>query len=181
MPDHDISPTLTDGVVMLTTFTLDDAEAHLAGEDDEQARRFGWYPARSTIETVRRAITRWQEDWRAGGLTRAFAARDAANGALVGGCEVRLVGDGIGNMSYWIFPDYRGRGFASRAARLACAWAFATLGVERMEVYVEVDNLASRGVARKAGFTQEGILRKQARIGPERRDMVLYARLATDG
>ena len=40
------TPVLTDGVVRLNGFSLRDAAAHLAGEDDEQARRFGWYPNR---------------------------------------------------------------------------------------------------------------------------------------
>ena len=37
--------TLTDGVVLLDRFTADDMDAHLAGEDEEQARRFGWWPS----------------------------------------------------------------------------------------------------------------------------------------
>ena len=42
------APTLTDGVVALDAHTLDDLDAHLAGEGEEQARRLGWYPASST-------------------------------------------------------------------------------------------------------------------------------------
>jgi hypothetical protein len=41
---------------VLDRHALGDASAHLAGEDEEQARRFGWYPARLTLEGVRRAI-----------------------------------------------------------------------------------------------------------------------------
>jgi RimJ/RimL family protein N-acetyltransferase len=173
-------PRLTDGTVRLDELTPDDVAAHVAGEDEEQARRFGWYPQRSTEETARRAIVEWQEAWRTGGRTRTFAVRDEATGALAGGCQVRLRDDGIAEMSYWIFPDFRGRGFAGRALRLACDWAFAHLGVERMELYIEPDNLASRGVARRAGFRKEGTLRAQQRIGDVRRDMVLYARLPGD-
>jgi RimJ/RimL family protein N-acetyltransferase len=80
-------------------------------------------------------------------------------------------------MSYWTFPAFRGRGLASRAAQLASAYAFAELGVERIELHIEVDNMASRRVARKAGFSEEGILRSPALIGGQRRDMVVYSRL----
>src|SRR6266571_3692807 len=52
----DSAPILTDGVVVLDGHTLDDLDAHLAGEDEEQARRLGWYPASSTPETVRTAM-----------------------------------------------------------------------------------------------------------------------------
>ena len=172
---------MSDGVVVLDRHTLADTDAHLAGEDEEQARRFGWYPASSAPETVRRAIRRWQRQWTSGGARRAFAIRDGQTGALAGGCEVRLREDDVAEMSYWVFPTFRGRGFASRAVGLACEWAFAELGVERMEVYVEPDNGASRSAALRAGFTEEGVLRKRGRIGGERRDLVLYSRLPSDG
>jgi RimJ/RimL family protein N-acetyltransferase len=173
-------PHLSDGTVRLDGFSLDDVDAHHAGEDEEQARRFGWYPDRSTREQVRAAIERWQEQWRTGGPTRALAARDATTGTLVGGCEVRLRADGRAEMSYWTFGPHRGRGFATRAARLACDYAFAELGVERVELYVEPDNASSRAVAAGAGFRQEGVLRRYGHFGAERRDMVLYARLRGD-
>jgi RimJ/RimL family protein N-acetyltransferase len=42
------------------------------------------------------------------------------------------------------------------------------------------DNAASRGVARRCGFLQEGVLRGRLRIGDARGDALLYARLAAD-
>lgn len=176
-----MGPRLSDGVIALDRHTLADADAHLAGEDEEQARRFGWYPARSTPETVRRAIVRWQREWATGSPTRVFAIREPETGELAGGCEVRVRDNGLAEMSYWVFPPFRGRRYASRAVILACDWAFAELGVERMEIYVEPDNAASRSVALLAGFTEEGLLRARGRFGDERRDLVLYSRLPTDG
>ena len=40
------------------TAFLQDAEAHLAGEDEELARRFGWFPRQSTLAGVRETIER---------------------------------------------------------------------------------------------------------------------------
>lgn len=152
------APELTDGVVLLNGFSLGDAATHLAGEDEEQARRFGWYPRRSTIEQVRRTIRRWQENWRRGAFRRAFAVREVATGELVGGCELQLRRGGLASISYWIFPSHRRRGFAARPARLACGFAFGHCGIERVEAHIEPDNLASRGVARRAGFSEVGLL-----------------------
>jgi RimJ/RimL family protein N-acetyltransferase len=175
------APRLSDGVVILDAFKLHDVSAQLAGEDEEHARRFGWYPAHSTKETVQAAVHRWQEEWRLGGGTRALAARDARNGELIGGCEIRLRNDAVAEMSYWVFPSHRGRGFASRIVRLTCDYAFSDLAVARMELYIEPDNLASRGVAQNAGFVEEGVLRSQGvTTSGERRDMVLYSRLPSD-
>lgn len=174
------APTLSDGTIVLGGYNLDDVAAHLAGEDEEQARRFGWYPNRSTPETVRQFIIQGQRDWQTGYARRAFAIRFASTSTLVGGCEIRLRDEGCAEMSYWTFPAYRRRGLAARAVRLACDYAFEALGVERMELYIEPDNHASRGVAHRAGFRQEGLLRRRGRFGSERRDFVLYARLAID-
>ena len=169
------APTLTDGVIRLDGLTLADAAAHLAGEDEEQARRFGWYPKRSTEESVRAFIAQQAASWRSGGPIRVFATRLVATGALAGGCEIRLQGGGLAEMSYWTFPAYRGRGLARRAVQLACAYAFAELGIRRMELQVAPDNLASRGVARATGFAEveELVPDEEARAGSQ--PMVRYA------
>ncbi|HTW05157.1 MAG TPA: hypothetical protein VMF87_32995 [Streptosporangiaceae bacterium] len=85
-----LNPALDDGVVALNRHTEDDIPAHLAGEDEETARRFGWWPMRSTATTVRVAFARWAHDWETGGPVRAFATRERATGRLVGGCELRI-------------------------------------------------------------------------------------------
>ncbi len=55
------APVLSDGTVALDAFQLAQAESHLAGEDDELARRFGWFPRRSTLAGVCESIARWRE------------------------------------------------------------------------------------------------------------------------
>jgi len=56
-------PTLTDQVVILTGHRAEDVQAHLAGEDEETARRFGWWPERSTEEGVLAACRQWAAEW----------------------------------------------------------------------------------------------------------------------
>ena len=57
---------------------------------------------------------------------------------------------------------------------------FASLGIERIELYVEPDNKASRSVAAAAGFQEEGLLRERETLGGTRRDMLVYSRLPGD-
>jgi RimJ/RimL family protein N-acetyltransferase len=173
-------PRLEDGVVSLDAHTLADVTAQVAGEDPEQARRFGWHPKRSTPATVTAAIEAWQAQWAAGGPKRAFAVRELAGGALAGGCELRMESDGRATMSYWIFPPFRGLGLATRAVRLATAWAFAELDMGRVELHIEADNDASHAVARRAGFSREGVLRDHTSVGGRRADMVSWSRLPSD-
>jgi RimJ/RimL family protein N-acetyltransferase len=174
------APRLSDDVVTLDTYTFDDVAAHVAGEDDEHANRFGWYPKRSTAETARAAISDWLDDWEHDGFTRAFAARAAKSGELIGGCQLRFRGEEVAQLSYWVFPSHRRHGHASRIVALACRFAFDSLGIERIEALVEPDNEASRGVLRRSGFVEEGLLRGRGRFGTERRDMVLYSLLPSD-
>jgi len=171
-------PKLTDGVVLLDAFTPADADAHLAGEDEEHARRFGWYPNRSTLETVRAAFEGWAQDWADDGPTRALAVREAITGSLVGGFQLRLRENRMGEISYWTNAQHRRRGFAARAVRLGCAFAFDGLGLDRLEAYVEPDNVASRRTVESVGFVAEGLLRsRELTAHGERRDMVLYGLL----
>jgi RimJ/RimL family protein N-acetyltransferase len=148
-----VVPVLTDGVIILDAYTNDDIPAHLAGEDEETARRFGWWPQTSTEATVRDAFNCWSRNWEAGGPTRTFAARQAATGQLVGGCELRLQPGGSAQVSYWTSAGQRRRGHATRALTLLLQYAL-SIGVTQAEADVATDNLASRRVAEKTGFHQ---------------------------
>jgi RimJ/RimL family protein N-acetyltransferase len=161
---------LTDGTVALDAFQPEDADSHLAGEDEELARRFGWFPRRSTLAGVRAAIARWHDQWCTQGQVRAFALRLADSEELVGGCELRLGDGGMASMSYWTFPLFRRRGRATRAAVLVTRYAFDTLGV----IEIEPDNAASRGVAQRAGFTEAGTARASPGASAAARTMLRF-------
>lgn len=152
-------PNLSDGIVRLDLLRPEDAVAHWEGEDEEQARRFGWYPEHSSLAQVTASIEDWRRQWETGGHTRTFAVRKASTGLLVGGCQVRLKSSNLAQMSYWIFPLHRRRGFAARALRLGAAFAIEEMGVDRVELEIEPNNEASQGVARRAGFTEQGMFR----------------------
>jgi RimJ/RimL family protein N-acetyltransferase len=167
-------------MVTLDAFQMQDADSHLAGEDDELAMRFGWFPQRSTLDGVRASIARWQQEWASGGPTRAFAVRLAASGELVGGCELRMGEDGTASMSYWTFAAHRRRGLATRAIRLAGGYAFGALGLSQIELEIEPDNRASRGVARRVGFAEVGTTEASPGSGAEPRTMLRYVLRACD-
>lgn len=146
-------PELRNDGIILNAHNDSEVAAHVAGEDEETARRFGWWPARSTEETVRAAYATWARNWQDDGPVRAFAARDPGSGALVGNCELRIGPDGTGEVSYWTHAGQRGRGYARNALALLVGYA-ASIGVTRLEAHVAPDNHASRHVAEAAGFIQ---------------------------
>jgi RimJ/RimL family protein N-acetyltransferase len=136
-------PELRSDGIILNAHNDSEVAAHVAGEDEETARRFGWWPAYSTDETVRAAYANWARNWQ----------DDPGSGALVGNCELRIGPDGTGQVSYWTHAGKRGQGYACNALALLVGYA-ASIGVTRLEAHVAPDNHASRHVAEAAGFTQ---------------------------
>ena len=151
---------LSDGEIVLDGHTLADAEAHLAGEDAEMRRRFE-APGPATLEGTRAAMARWIEARAAGGPMFAYAVR-GPGGVLVGGCEIRLLAADRANVSYWIFPAFRGRGYAGRALALLVEAAARLTFPRQLEAHIDADNTASRRVAEKAGFIESGMVEDAA-------------------
>jgi RimJ/RimL family protein N-acetyltransferase len=67
---------------------------------------------------------------------------------------------------------------ATEALRTLCRWAVNELGVKRLELLTDPNNLASQRVAEKAGFQREGLLRSslEYRDG-KRRDSFIFSAL----
>jgi [ribosomal protein S5]-alanine N-acetyltransferase len=85
-----------------------------------------------------------------------------------------------GEAGYWLAREARGRGHATRALRLICAWGFAALGLERVDLYAATGNQASQRVAERAGFSREGVLRAYLTGKEGQLDMVAYGLLADE-
>jgi RimJ/RimL family protein N-acetyltransferase len=84
---------------------------------------------------------------------------------------------GIGEIAYVVAPAARGDGIATAAVSVLSEWAFARLRLERLQLSIRPDNLASRRVAEKAGYTYEGMLRSSKLIRGKRVDAALYSLL----
>jgi RimJ/RimL family protein N-acetyltransferase len=101
-------------------------------------------------------------------------------GEVVGSCGMHaLTGGRLGpEIGYWIAPWARRRGYAAEAARGLADWAFAH-GAIRVHLFTDVANEASQLVARRAGFTEEGVVRQCLDYRDGRSaDAVLFGRLA---
>jgi RimJ/RimL family protein N-acetyltransferase len=158
---------LSDGVVRLDAPTPDDAVAHWRGEDAEMRRRFD-DPEPLTpksVDLTRAAMVRWIDQRAAGGPQFAYALRDQ-EGVLAGGCELRRPTPEHAEISWWVFPAFRGRGLAGRAAGLLCRAAFGDMpALRRIEAHIDHDNHASRRVAAVAGFVEDGEIQEATWAG----------------
>jgi len=153
---------LSDGVIILRPLTQADAEEHLAGDDEENIR---WLSGGvSTIDHVVAFIRRSEEEWRTNSPRRNFGIWDAATGKLAGNVEANAgdagltgVGPGEANISYSVFPQWRGRGYATRAVDLLCRH-LGGLGIDRAVIRVHPENVRSIAVAQRAGVLQTGVI-----------------------
>src|SRR5690606_18078742 len=82
----------------------------------------------------------------------------------------------------WIDKEEQGKGFVTKAVAAILARSF-TVGViagepfERLDVFAEVDNLKSRAVPERLGFTFEGVLRRHRHNGSRYADFAVYSLL----
>lgn len=84
------------------------------------------------------------------------------------------------NLGYWVRTSEAGRGVATRAARLLAQFAFAQLGMERIEIVAAIDNQASQQVAIKLGAQREGLARRRVRIRQIQHDALVFSLVRQD-
>ena len=83
-------------------------------------------------------------------------------------------------IGYLTFPQSRGKGVMPTVLRSLVEFLFEEYKFERIEVRTDTRNVASRRVAEKAGFTLEGILRRNYINGGEITDDAIYAMIRSD-
>ena len=113
------------------------------------------------------------------GISAPFAIVSAIEGNLLGSISLmRFTWEHArGEVGYLLGAQARGQGHATRALRLICAWGFATLGLERIDLYAATANTPSQRVAQRAGFTREAVLRSYHRQLGAPLDMVAFGLL----
>jgi RimJ/RimL family protein N-acetyltransferase len=99
-------------------------------------------------------------------------------GTILGGTTLHHLDEGRLRIEigYWLLPEARGRGVASRAVRRLADHVFSR-GLVRLEAVVRPPNEASIRVLERLGFEREGCLRQLLRYGEGRSDAYLYCLL----
>jgi RimJ/RimL family protein N-acetyltransferase len=125
-------------------------------------------------------IASWTERWN-DETDGSWAVTDAASSDLLGQVALRSVNleFGFGQITYWVLPDARNQGVATRAASELSRWGFQDLGLHRLTINHSSANDASCNVAVKAGFTLEGIQRSALLHDDGWHDMHLHAHVNT--
>jgi ribosomal-protein-serine acetyltransferase len=148
-----------------------------------QARLARWEPwaeQPATVEGTRAYIRAALEDFVRGRQLSTIMALQGGR-RFVGRCGVRINPyAGSGDIGYWIDADYEGRGITTRAARALVTSAFDELGLTKIELRTSVANTRSRALAKRLGFSLEGILPGALQFANRADDVALYGVTAAE-
>jgi len=180
----DLSVELTDGVVFLRPFRLEDAKPLFDAVQESLTELKPWmswahdvYAQQETEDYIRITRARWEEN-----TLFAFAITDSSTGEILGGC-------GLGqrhpvyhycNLGYWVRSSQHGHGIAGHAARLIARFGFEHAGIIRAEIVMAVPNVKSRRVAEKIGAHYEGIALNRMVVGKAIYDAHMFSLLPSD-
>lgn len=79
----------------------------------------------------------------------------------------------------FVDPDLKGQGLGTEAVRLMCDYGFSEIGLEKIYLNVNADNLLARKVYEKCGFCLEGILQRELRNSGKIKNRCRYALFKT--
>ncbi|MGC5771615.1 GNAT family N-acetyltransferase [Paenibacillus sp. ALJ109b] len=83
-------------------------------------------------------------------------------------------------IGYELTPEYWHQGFMTEVVEKVIEYGFNTLGLNRIEAFVEPENVGSRKVLEKIGFREEGILKGNFYWKNRFVDNAIYAFLKKD-
>jgi RimJ/RimL family protein N-acetyltransferase len=154
-----------------------DAGDVLASSEDPEIRHWMPWASAQTLQTATDWCTTHAHPDPARAMNFAIVAGDRFAGSVgIGRTDWT---DGRAEVGYWISPWARRKGYAVEATRGVSAYAFEK-GMHRIELLAAVGNHASQGVAAKAGFTRECVLREAMRISSGHVDAVLFSLLESE-
>lgn len=78
-------------------------------------------------------------------------------------------------ISYALFPDYWGKGYAQEAVKRAISYGFEEMDLVRIGAIVFTENEASQLLLQKIGFEQEGLLKKYMHQNNMPHDTYMYS------
>ena len=155
----------------------------------ESSRNFltPWEPTWAQDETSRGSyrykLRRYTEDMRDDKAHALFVFREDDD-ALLGGVTISNIRRGVAqtaSLGYWAGENVARRGYISAAVRAVLRYAFEDLDLHRLEAACQPDNIASRRVLEKCGFTQEGVARAYLKINGQWRDHLLFGIVNNEG
>ncbi|MEM7318124.1 MAG: GNAT family N-acetyltransferase [Pseudomonadota bacterium] len=144
------APTLSTARLTLQMPTPDDLGAYRAFYAASDLTVGGYRGGRSEEEIsaiLRRDLDHW--------ATRGFGIwllRPIGGAQVLGGCGLAHPDDWPRHeLTWWLMPEARGKGYATEASRAVISWAHDRLGWDRVETHMRDENTPARRIAIRLG------------------------------
>ena len=127
--------------------------------NDEVLRYYGQKPL-TNIEQVKHIIGNFSRSFEEKSLVK-WGIELKETGTIIGtiGFQEWSLEHKRANISYALFPENWGKGYASEAINKVISYGFQELGLERIGAVVFIENEASNNLLTKIGFQKEGVLK----------------------
>ena len=172
---------VVDDEILLRRPTLEDAEAlfFLVDSNRQYLRRWlPWVDFVTSLEDERLWVqTHLAED------APEYVLLMVYKGEVVGAVGIRGRGSRSRQIEigYWIAENMQGRGIVTRSCLVIIGYMFEQLDMNRVVIRASVDNLRSRVIPHRLGFTLEGIERQSELLYDDTfQDMAVYSMLASE-
>lgn len=173
----------TDGVITVRPFQDADASEVHAAVTKSQDEAAPWLVELKglSLADVQDYIASQPQTWNEDKAFN-FLVLESNTVRIIGGCGLTQINrrHRFCNLYFWTRTGATGHGYATRAVVLMARFAFESLGMQRMEIVIEPENLASLRVAEKAGAISEGYLRSRLHHHGESRDAVIFSLVPED-
>lgn len=160
--------------IYLRPITAEDTDDIIRWRNSEHVRQYFIYQGDFTKE----GHLQWLETKIKTGKVAQFIIIEKQTNKAIGSVYLRDIDQNQHKAEYGIFigeESEKGKGYGTQSARLMIEYAFANMGLHRIYLRVFADNKRAISSYKKAGFSQEGILRDDVYVQGEYRDIVWMA------
>ena len=145
--------------LLLRSWTRGDAPALTAAIEASLEHLRAWLPwAHDEPETVEAKANRlgdFQARF-AGGRDRIYGMFDRAREKVLGGIGLhRRIGEGAGEIGYWVHVDHTRQGLCTEAVAAVTRVGFQVIGLGRMEIHCDPLNTPSAAIPAKLGYRHQ--------------------------
>ncbi|WP_426104949.1 GNAT family N-acetyltransferase [Massilia sp. TSP1-1-2] len=163
----------------MTPVALADAAGLAALIQENTAYLKKYLPKVVTLSSIAACTAHVQHVIEAGQVDELFEWHIFANDKLCGAIRVNKIEleNRKASMGYYIGENFQGQGLASASVRAVIGYCFDRLGFNRIELQCTSTNLGSQMVAKRLGFTWEGMLREAELLNGEYVDLFVYGLL----
>ena len=171
-----------DADVELKLLEVKHAEAMHALTSANNAHLKQWLPARDTDRTLaetRQLIRDFMQTFVDGtGVECGIWYRGKFAGTI--GCRRISPTHRRTVVGYWLGAGFEGKGLVTKTFKAMLDYAFEELKLNRVEVFCATENVKSRAIPERLGFTHEGVIRQAEWLTDHYVDHAVYSLLAEE-